>query len=140
MARLDYVKQNWAAVLGWTIFVGLMIALLADYYIFDPFKFGFAYYVVYALSTTLGANKNHLSYGEARTLSDRMLLVSAIALLYLWVAFNAEIRREQFVRQFQRTCYDGSYASLQGAERICSEIQSKIDNYLYRPEDGYLNQ
>jgi hypothetical protein len=122
------LRENWVAALGWTIFVGLMIALLAGHYVFNPFIFGFAYYVSFVIAQTA---KTDASWTNLNT--KRLFLVCLICLMYLGFAVMNEYHRSEFIGHFERTCDRGRYADIQITQELCTDIQSHIDNYL-RPQ------
>jgi len=125
---IEGLRENWVAALGWTIFIGLMIALLAGHYVFNPFIVGFAYYVVFVISREA---KTDGSWMDPRT--KRLFAVCLICLLYLGSAFMNEYRRSEFISHFERTCYRSRYADFDITKELCGDIQSQIDNYL-RPQ------
>lgn len=135
MPWVEKLKEDATPAVGWLIFIGLWVALLTDHYIADPFIFGFAYYVLFALTKSLGTDHSKLEYGAYGTINQRLLIVGIISLLYLWFAFQDDVQRRQFVRQFERTCYESSGPRTRESERICEEIQLKIDRYLFEPGD-----
>ena len=127
-----FKEKDWAAIIGWIIFIGLFVALLNDYYIFNPFIVGFAYYVIYALKKTLGKHKKDEEKNEYR-----FIVVSIIALLYLYFGFRHEDNRRQFVNQFQEKCYSVQTGSSLERERLCEAIASDINTYLYGDRGEY---
>lgn len=133
MSQFAEMKDKWFPALGWVIFIGLLVALLADHYIFDPFIFGFAYYTFFVLKNSLSEDEPT----DPSTMRHRLMLLGIIAMLYMWFAFNNGLQRRAFVREFEMTCYAGELSKMPAVERVCEEIQSHIDNSLYKPEDDY---
>jgi len=125
---LGTLKENAAAAIGWSVFLGLIAATFAGRYIFNPFVFGFGYYTIYALSRI--GNKNDSS--NADLLGRRTLALGVIALLALWIDFRKEMDTHQFIRQFERTCYRGPKYDEGEVRRICEEIQAHIDSTLQK--------
>jgi hypothetical protein len=99
-SHLKRKVADWPTTVGWTIFLILTAALLSGHYVFDPFAFGFAYYVVLSLyrSKWLGAARgsphryswelmkdrpHHELTSDIDELRERLLLVSIICVLYV---------------------------------------------------------
>ncbi|MGE0031032.1 MAG: hypothetical protein AB7O21_20110 [Gammaproteobacteria bacterium] len=136
LPRLADMKGKWVPAIGWVIFIGLVVAMLADHYIFDPFIFGFAYYIVFVLKNSLSEDEQT----DPSTMRHRLMLLGIIALLYMWFHFNNGVQQRNFVRQFERTCYANNYARTPAGQRVCEEIQSHIDNVLHKPDDDSDNR
>jgi len=130
------LRDNISVTVGWLIFGVLIAALLTDHYIFNPFIFGFGYYIVHALRR-LGDE------GEAkdiRLITKRLIGVSIIALLYLWIALNSELNQRAFIRQFEETCYRSHSAGNKIATQLCEDIQSHIDGTLQRERTPFNDE
>jgi len=85
---------------------------------------------------TIRARADHskLEFGSHGTINQRLLIVGGISLLYLWIAFDNGVERRQFARELERTCCESANSRAREAQRICEEIQSKIDNCLFKPD------
>lgn len=127
----EYIKGSWGSILGWTIFVSLFIAMLTDYYIFNPFLFGFAYYVLYVLSKFKDMRKE----SGMDIYSQRLLLICGISLLYMWFSLENEVNKKQFIHKFEKACYGGVGRDIKPVKRLCEEIESDINSYLYKSRD-----
>lgn len=126
------MKKDWAAIVGWTIFWILMAAILLDRYIFNPFIFGFAYYVFYVFSKT----NEELAKTRPDQVIQRLIMVGVIALIYLWFSLSGSVDKDRFVSAFEKTCYSGQRIKSESEEMLCESIQSHIDSYLVKEPIG----
>lgn len=127
------LKQNTVAIVGWVVFLALVVTLLADHFIFNPFIFGFAYYTIYALARLSNNAEKH----NAEILSRRLILVGLISLVALWGNLRKEVGSHQFIRRFEKTCYGGTYSGVDAVSKVCDEIQAHISDTLEQaPELG----
>lgn len=123
-------KENIRAAIGWLIFVTLSIADISGHYIFDPFIFGFGYYVLYVFSRMMDA--------DPELNKRRIIFIGGIAILYLWSALNAGIEVNRFIKSFERECSGVGYEKMSEETReLCEQIQSDIDVYIRKTGYDY---
>jgi hypothetical protein len=122
------LRAKWQAIVGWSIFLALLVALLLHHYVFNPFIFGLAYYAIYVL-TRLG-NKEERSDQDLTGL--RLVLMCLVCLLCLWVQLKNEMDRRAFLSRFERTCYRSPNFDSDLGHRLCEDMQSSIDATLQR--------
>jgi hypothetical protein len=125
---LSTLRAQWQAIVGWLVFLALLIALFLDHYVFDPFIFGFAYYAIYVL-TRFGKKEER---SDQNLTGLRMLLLCVICLLYLWVALQHEVDRRSFLSRFERTCYRSPKFDSELGHHLCEEVQADIDATLQK--------
>ncbi len=125
-----YAETNVRSSIGWLIFIGLIIAMANGHYFFNPFIFGFGYYIFYVFAKIGDADPD--------LMKQRIIAVGAIALIYLWAALNNGIERSDFIKSFERTCSENRYNWSEARREVCEEIQSNIDETL-RKEADYNN-
>lgn len=81
------MKSDWPTRIGWTLFIGLFIAELLDHRIFDPFVFGFSYYVFYVMTQSFKEERGEIVITPS-TRHSRTFAVCLIALMYLGFSWD----------------------------------------------------
>jgi hypothetical protein len=124
-SRLEWVRERWLAALGWTLFLGLLFADVTGHYIFDPFAFGFSYYIIVVTRRSLMSPRTERS--------DHQIFTAAIALLYVFLHLHDNVQKHEFMRHVEATCASDLFAGSPVAERLCDKIRSDVASYLQRP-------
>jgi hypothetical protein len=107
-------NSDWPTRIGWAVFVVLTVTTLVGYYIFDPFIFGAAYYILYQF--------NHLP--SASEENKRVLLLGTIGLLYVFFHFLDEVEEKRFERKLESICLNSQSAE----EGICADVSAALDS------------
>ena len=128
--------KDWSNVIGWLIFLILLISAGTDNYIFNPFLFGFAYYVINTL-------RKHFKSEKQKGTNEQLILVSIIALFYMWGSLKNQSEIKSYVRDVNKMCHPRSLQisnevsgfDIETASQLCEEINSHIENRFYPETD-----